>query len=188
MTKRPNAKRNRRDKNHACCMFDFWMRTIRPAVLPRNSSCPKTYYSLTRENDPRLGRPYARGPDHVLFRALEEIVASGSLSRAICIHRCFLSCARDRRVSSDSCFTSTLLSIEILFYDIIATWFLQDIFALLCKEPARLPTCRLFPPTWTPLFHGSVFHAHACVRDLILKIISIHAQILEGRPLFRFPV
>ena len=188
MTKRPNAKRNRRDKNHACCMFDFWMRTIRPAVLPRNSSCPKTYYSLTRENDPRLGRPYARGPDHVLFRALEEIVASGSLSRAICIHRCFLSCARDRRVSSDSCFTSTLLSIEILFYDIIATWFLQDIFALLCKEPARLPTCRLFPPPWTPLFHGSVFHAHACVRDLILKIISIHAQILEGRPLFRFPV
>ena len=60
MTKRPNAKCNRRDKNHACCMFDFWMRTIRPAVLPRNSLCPKTFYSLTRENDPGLdGRMHA---------------------------------------------------------------------------------------------------------------------------------
>ena len=60
MTKRSNAKCNRRDKNHACCMFDFWMRTIRPAVLPRNSRCPKTFYSLTRENDPGLdGRMHA---------------------------------------------------------------------------------------------------------------------------------
>ena len=100
----------------AVCLISGCARYVLPFFLATHH-VPRHFINHASEH-PRLGRPYARGPDHVLFRVWEEIGASGSLSRAICIYRCFLSCARDRKVSSDSCFTSTFLSIEILFYDI----------------------------------------------------------------------